>query len=130
MAYWHKFDVPAGTLQASPAEEFVLLQTGVLSRIEIRFPPGCAGLVFFQVFDREHQVYPREPGEAFVGDDWLVDIPERMLIDSEPYGLTLRGWSPDADYDHSVYVHFVVETVRVLRPIDSGFVQSPAIGGF
>lgn len=125
MAYFHKFDVPANTLQASPVEEFVLLLQGRVTKVEIWFPPGCAGMVYLQVMDGEHQVYPREPGHYFIGDDWHIEILDVLEISSEPWGLTLRGWSPGTSYDHGVYVHFEVEPVRLITPYRVQFVEAP-----
>ena len=125
MAFWHRFLIPANTLEATPESEFVLLVAGVVQEIEIWFPSGCAGLVHLQVCDRGHQLYPREPGESFVGDDWHIAIKESLDIEGEPYGLTLVGWSPGTTYDHGVYVHFEIVPHVVSIPVPVEVVEIP-----
>jgi len=128
MAFWHALTVPANTLQSDPAKEFVLLVRGILSEIEIWFPPGCAGLVHCQVYDGPHQVFPREDGQSFVGDDWHILIKDALPIHGEPFGLTVLGWSPGASYDHTIYIHFELGAETVITVSERSVVAFPGSG--
>jgi len=104
--------VPAGTTAAEPATAELICCPGLLSEIEVYFPPGSAGRVYGQVryHDygqvRYHEriVFPSSPDMSFRGDDTLLTFNERFPLTETPYTLTLVGWAPTATYDHAFFV--------------------------
>lgn len=108
MRYRAALSIPAGTLESAPATATVSLCYGTIQEVELLFPAGQAGLTYVQVWRHERQILPTTPGEAFRGDDHLVTFNERITIHERPLQVELRGWSPDATLEHTVYVAFTV----------------------
>ena len=91
------------------------LSYGTLRNAWVHFPPGCRGTVSLAVFHRLQQVIPATPGESLALDDVLYGFPVGYPIDSLPYTLQLRGWSPDAAFAHTLTVYLDVD-VSVAEP--------------
>jgi len=96
--------VPAGTTADEPATAELVCCPGLLSEIEVYFPPGSAGRVYGQVRYHERIVFPSSPDMSFRGDDTLLTFNERFPLTETPYTLTLVGWAPTATYDHAFFV--------------------------
>jgi hypothetical protein len=108
MRYRGALTVPAGTAAETPATEVVKLCAGTITEVEVFFPAGQAGLVSLQVWYHEGQIYPTSPDQAFIGDDSHITYYDDYPVEDAPYEVTLVGWSPDAELDHTVYVDFSV----------------------
>jgi len=108
MRYHVAFIIPAGTPETDPVCQSVGLAYGDITEVEILFPAGCGGKVHVAVFYHEHQIYPTNLDASFVGDDTHITISDRYAITALPLEVELRGWSPDAEYDHTIEVSFTV----------------------
>lgn len=106
MHYQTTISIPANTAATSPIRSTVQMSKGTISKVEIVFPPGCAGLVHLQILHKEHILYPSSPDESYVGDKdpivWSEDFP---LVEN-PYELIVIGWNYDTRYAHSPIVRF------------------------
>ena len=100
--------VPAGTAQASPAELEAKLAPGTVKLVAVQFPPGCRGLVSAAIFRGDHQVWPGDPDEGITADATVVWWPEDYDLDDEPYGFTVKGWSPETTFQHVLTFRFAV----------------------
>jgi len=100
------FTIPANTTKAAPQEQDVKLTHGVVHRVEIGFPSGCAGLAHLQIRRGSHQVWPTNPQGSFNTDDYIIPIDDYYELFEEPYILTLVGWNLDDTYDHTLEVRF------------------------
>jgi hypothetical protein len=109
MRYRESLTVPAGTTKLQPAIQTMKLSYGVITLIEVLFPAGSAGLVSLAIDRYESQLYPASPDAAFIGDDQIIPINDNYPLTEQPYTVRLRGWSPDAELDHTVYVDITVE---------------------
>ena len=49
MFYVLPLTIPADTPETDPIEEELALTYGVIQRVEIEFPPGCAGLAHIKI---------------------------------------------------------------------------------
>ena len=123
MRYRGALTIPAGTTQAAPAVAVVELCYGEMLALQILFPAGQAGLTYLQIWYHEHQIFPTSPGEAFRGDDSIITFPERYPVKENPLAVELRGWAPDTELDHTVYVDFTVENASL--PVVPGFAFVP-----
>ncbi len=101
---FYEFDltVPNRTPAASPATSAVRLNKGVITGVEVAFPPGCAGLVSFDIWRADFQLWPTNPDSAFKGDGIRITWDEDYVLEDEPATLILRGWAPSARFDHTV----------------------------
>lgn len=120
---WYRYEiyVPAGTAEAAPERHEINIPPGVITGVRVRFPPGPRGLVSVGIFQGTHKMWPR-------GFELPTDVPARIpyptwyrgdneWIAWEEHVRNIEGWhwflvgfSPDATYDHTVYVDiFILE---------------------
>lgn len=125
MQYRFSLEIPAGTLEASPVSLEVPVSYGKLKRYVLFFPAGHAGKTFVQVWYRGRQILPTTLGAAFRGDDLVIDSPEDYPIFDPPFELELRGWSPGATYDHTVFCQFYIEVLQLALPAGIQWVEIP-----
>ena len=108
MYYEKRLTIPAGTEQASPETDDIPLDPGVLQRVWIDFPAGCAGLAHLQIHLWSRQLYPRNPDSDIAADDRSIDFSEDYEIKDPPFALGLVGWNEDDTYDHTITVRVQV----------------------
>jgi len=94
--------VPANTSQTDPKEETVKIEEEVIVSIECHFPPGCRGMVYTACYYGEEQLFPRPYGSYLHGDGETIKWSEYYELPESPCILTVRGWSPGTNYDHTV----------------------------
>jgi len=108
MRFVKTLTVTAGSTIAGPSTDLIRLVKGTLTWIEVAFPPGPAGYVDVVILDRNLQIAPANPEQAFSWDDYTLGFSMNYPIDDPPFVLTLGGWSPDAKYDHDITFRFDV----------------------
>ena len=123
MFYDFSFTIPANTAEANPLRKDIKLTHGIIHRVEISFPSGCAGLVFLQIVQGLHQVWPTNPEGSFNTDDYTVAFNEYYDMTEEPFTLSLIGWNEDDTYDHTLEVRFGILPMIVLKPEET-FLQA------
>lgn len=64
--------VAAGVKKTTPAETDISFPPGRVLRVEIRVPPGAAGVCGFQLTNSGQQALPYNVGAFFIGDDETV----------------------------------------------------------
>ena len=118
MYYDYSFTIPANTTKSSPEELAVKLTHGIIHRVELGFPRGCAGLAHLQIRRGLHQVWPTNPQGSFNTDGYTIVFNEHYELFTEPYRLTLVGWNLDDTYNHTLEVRFGV--LSIAGPISEG----------
>lgn len=116
MYYDFSFTISANTTKASPHTEKVKLTYGIIHRLEIGFPRGCAGLVHFVILEALHQRWPTNPQGSFNTDGYTIAFNEHLKFTRKPYILTLSGWNLDDTYDHTLEVRIGILPQEVLIP--------------
>lgn len=106
MLYTHTLTVPANTPESAPLEEVVKMTQGVITMVEVEFPPGCAGLVRAFIRRSLHQVWPSNQGGYFRSDGRAIRWNDYYEMLDEPLELTVGGWSEDDFYPHDVLFRF------------------------
>jgi hypothetical protein len=81
--------------------------------MEIRIPPGHAGLAGVWINHGGFQVWPSSLGEYFVGDDDLIAFDDIYLIEAAPFAFNIYTFNTDDTYDHSFYVRFGVVSKEI-----------------
>lgn len=109
MRFVYGFTIPADTAKVSAEELDIPLVKGVLTRVEIGFPPGPAALVHVVVRDGSFQIAPVNPESSFAWDDYNDEFNMSYDLTEVGHRLTLVGWSPDTVYQHTVTFRFDVE---------------------
>ena len=98
---WH-VTIPADTAQKSKIEEKKGVRNGIVIKIDVKFPPGCQGLVYATVSHRLTQLMPFNVTGAARGDDETVSGTVYWELKEPKPELILRGWSPDTSYEHRI----------------------------
>lgn len=117
MFYRYSLLVPANTPKTTPVHTTMYLTRGIIHQVEIAFPPGCAGLVHVAIFRFEHQAWPTNPDEQFAWDNIsLVIRNEAFGLIDHPYNLSLRAWSEDDTFPHTIVCRIGVKLPDLNRP--------------
>ena len=109
--------IPLNTLLSAPAEVSMKLCQGTITHSFIQFPPGCAGLVWVQVWLNGYQLIPWERGEWLRGDDHTIEDHSYYPVAEEPRLLAIRGYSAGSEYKHTVQVGVEVSASTVIATL-------------
>lgn len=101
--------VTAGSTKSSPSRDSILLSNGMLYHMEVAFPPGPGNWVSVVVLDGNVQIAPANPDGVFNWNDYTLSFTMNYPLTDVPYKLLLRGWSPDAIFDHNITFRFDVQ---------------------
>jgi hypothetical protein len=101
--------IPANTAAVNAVRVSITLMPGVIKRVEIQYPTGCAGLAHTRIYRKNVQLWPSNPGGDFAGDGYIIGFNEVYLLDSEPYVFVLEMWNLDDTYQHEIRVRFMLE---------------------
>lgn len=104
--------IPANTPEAAPAELEVNLTWGVITKVEVRFPPGNAGLARVRILEHRHQLWPTNRDEWFYGDDETITWDEYHELFEMPALFTLLGYNDDDTFPHTPIIRF-----EILHPL-------------
>ncbi|MBA7568657.1 hypothetical protein ES708_10391 [subsurface metagenome] len=113
MRYRGALKIDAGQTQADPALADLDLCAGVISEVEILFPAGHSGLTYLQIWYLGRQIFPTSPGATFRGDGSVIEFGEQWVIQEVPHRLQLRGWAPDAELPHTIFVGISVQPLEI-----------------
>lgn len=125
MRYRTPLTITAGTTEADPAQAVLDLEFGYISEVELMFPAGHAGLTYVQIYHQSRLIFPLSPGQAFRGDDHVIQFDEDFPFFEVPYSVTVVGWAPSATLDHTVYVEISVSAPPVVEGLEEAFVPLP-----
>lgn len=117
MFYRYSLTVPANTPATAPVRTTMYLSHGIIHHVEVAFPPGCAGLVHASIWRFEHQAWPTNPDEEFAWDNYTIDIRnEAFGLTKRPYNLSLRAWSNDDTFSHTIVARIGIRQPELHRP--------------
>ena len=104
----------SGTTRETEEIYEVELDPGIITKLEITFPTGCAGLVKVHINDEIHQVFPTNPDDVFTGNGNTIAFATYHPIFEVPYALQICGWNEDDTYDHTVSIRMGILPREVL----------------
>lgn len=107
--------VPANT--SSPMFFPCLLGWADVEDILVVVPPGCAGLVGFQIWAGGAPAYPFEQGQYFVFDDYPYDQVVSNQINSGQWGIS--AYNNDT-YQHTLRAYFRYNYVQYSPSLSLG----------
>jgi len=108
MFFEYALTIPANTLEAAPEELTAALAPGTVASVGVDFAPGCRGLVHVSMWRSDHQVWPVNLDGDIAADGKVVEWPEDYDLNDEPYDLTLKGWSPNTSFAHTIIFRFAL----------------------
>lgn len=105
--------VPAGTAIAAPQVTALPFADGVVTRVEVRIPPGPSGLAGFQIWNSGQRVIPYRDDTWIVSDDDALDWP----LTGYPTGgaWQFAGYNTDL-YPHTFYLRFHLDEIGAPAP--------------
>jgi len=111
--------VAANTLASNPSTQTLKLTRGVITKVDVKFPAGCHGLVSIRLLHEESALVPLNKDTWLTGDDETVPISEYFEFDTAPYSLKFVGKSPGTSYDHTITVRVTIlpKEVATMLPL-------------
>ena len=104
MIYTASITIAAKTAKSDAERTVLRVGKGLVWRIEVEFPPGCAGLAHLFITDGKYQVFPATPGESFASDGAVIGFDDLYLKNVPPYELVITTWNVDTGWDHTLQV--------------------------
>ena len=109
MGYAWDITIPSGTLRGDPKTQVLKLHPGIITRVGVKFPAGCHGLVYVRILrGGVANVFPLDTDGYATGDDDEAWSNYYYVFDDVPAELRFEGWSPECTYDHTVTVRVTV----------------------
>jgi hypothetical protein len=116
MFYDFPLSIPANTPSSFPVEDEVKLTYGVITHVEVEFPPGCAGLAYGRILHEGHQVWPTDPASWFRSDGRAIVWNERYELLEVPYTMVIQGYNDDDTFPHELIFRFEVLPPEAVTP--------------
>lgn len=116
MLYEYDLVVPAHTPATAPVNTEMVLTQGIIHRLEVTFPAGCGNEVHVVIRRAVHQVWPTNPGGTMKGNFWTISVPVWYEMEEAPYRLHAYGWSPGANFPHTITIRLGLERRELLMP--------------
>jgi len=127
MALYQKtINISANTLQTNAVESVLKINKGVIHKIEVQFPSGCAGLVHCQILRNRTQIAPLNLDENIASDGKIISWREFIEFNTNPTELVIRSWNEDDTYSHqiTIYVHMLPKFVLVPSASTEGILRT------
>ena len=112
LPFQYRFTLPKLTDITAPQEVVMPLPIGMIRRLWVEMPEGCAGLVGLQVWRRVYQIFPLPEGQWYVSDNTTVNFAFSHSVHNEPYEVTLRAYNLDDTYRHQPWIAFEMTGLR------------------
>jgi hypothetical protein len=116
MYYDYAIKITHGTTEAAPLTQELHVTQGIIHRVEVSFPYGCAGLAHCQIRHREQTFLPTNPEGSFAADGYVIPIDEYFALTVEPYTLKAVLWNLDDTYDHTITIRVGILAQDVISP--------------
>jgi len=115
MIYEWSISIPAGTTKANWQKKEVVLPKGVIHKVDVVFPPGCAGCAHLIVKKSTHQIYPTNGDDDFNGDGEVISFKDHYRLPYKNNFLQIYTWNTGS-YDHTVTLRLGVLPEPILIP--------------
>lgn len=133
MNYSHDLIIPKSTPILTPTTHVLQMAHGVVSKVWMGFPPGCAGWAHVSIHYLNQQLWPSNPDSWYTWDNGVIEFDEDYELTEFPYKLTLKGYNEDDTYPHTIYftISLIEERAKHwwerLIPIRGRGMQTPEI---
>ena len=104
MLYTTDITTPANTAEADAVKTTLKLTHGIVHRVSIGFPDGCAGLAHLQLYRFEHQVWPTNSEADFNWNNVNLEWDDYFELLKGPFTLMAKTWNEDDTYQHIITV--------------------------
>ena len=104
MIYSKKITTPKNTPESSMIKTVIEVTKSLIYKVEIELPYGSVRLLHCYINHGNHQVWPTNDSETFVGHCTLISFRDFYEITEPPMGFDCFTWNDDDTYDHSLFV--------------------------
>jgi hypothetical protein len=108
MQFTYPIEVSPNTTKAAPERLEIKLCIGIIQKVSIYFPWGCAGLVGLRILHYEHQLYPTNPDDWYTGNEIYIEFDDEYPILEGPNEFKIECYNEDDFYSHTPIVGFNV----------------------
>ena len=112
MIYTATITIDANTAEVDAVRTVLRVGKGLIWRIEVEFPPGCAGLAHLKINDGLYQLFPATPGESFASDGTVIGFDDLYLKNSAPFEFTVTTWNLDEAWPHTLQVRVAMASAE------------------
>jgi len=109
--------IPANTTSSNPKITRFKINKGVIYRVWVDFPPGCAGLVRLRMYHEGHPFLPVDKDAYITGDNFVFVYPVFYEVLEEPMIISVECWNLDDTYSHTIHVQLLVINKSWVMPI-------------
>ena len=117
MLHAKHIDLTHGKTEADATYTQFQVNQGVIYRLWVHFPPGCASLVKVRIYHQGHPFLPVEEDAYIEGDSYTYEFPIMFEITEPPELITIKAWNTDDTYDHSIDVSFLIIPKEWVQPV-------------
>lgn len=122
MQFSYPVEVEPNTAKSDPERLQIKLSVGILQKVSIYFPWGCAGLVGVRILHYEHQLYPTNLDEWRTGDNVFIPFESEYLILEGAGEFKIEVYNLDDYYTHIPIVGFNVLRGGMYVPEAAGWI--------
>jgi len=116
MLFDFTISTPDNTLETAKQETILTLAQGIITHIEIQFPPGPNGFLHLQIRNALHQLFPYNLNSDFASSNTTFSFHEHIPFLNPPFLLSAFTWNLDDTFDHIVIVRIGILPVQVAAP--------------
>ena len=107
----------AGKTEAQATRAKFKVNQGVIYRVWVTFPAGCAGLVKLRMYHEGHPFLPVDKDAYISGDSYVFEYPIFFEIKHQPEIITVEAWNTDEVYDHNIDIQFLIIPKEWVQPV-------------
>lgn len=122
MQFTYPIEVEPDTLETDPTRVITKLCVGILQKVSVYFPWGCAGLVGIRILHYEHQLYPTNLDNWYTGNEILIEFKSEYMILEGQNEFKVEAYNLDDFYSHTPIVDFVVLRREMGFQLSAGWV--------
>jgi len=108
MQFTYPVEIDPDTAKTDPARVQTKLCVGILKRVSVYFPWGCAGLVGVRILHYEHQLCPINLDNWYTGNEIFIEFESEYIILEGSNEFKVEAYNLDDFYSHTPIVGFNV----------------------
>jgi len=117
MLYSKSIEFASGQSESTPTITRFKVNRGILYRVWIQFPAGCAGLTKLRIYLGGHPICPISKTETIRGDNYTFEFPLFYPIIVEPQQIQVVGWNEDDTYSHTIQIILLILPKKYVLPV-------------
>ena len=106
LPFFHYLTIPKNTTADDPFIYNMPLPFGMVRRLWVEFPRGCAGFAGIRILRGVNQIFPLPDGIYLRSDNSVMNFAFSHVINTEPNEVILQGINTDDTYSHTIWIGF------------------------